>query len=390
MAKPFIGCGIMSGTSRDGIDVALVSIEGKFPGNRIHLLHADTFPYPPTLRDLLLSPPENLTAQDVTGLDFLLGKIFAESALKTIDGAGLKPAGVVAVGSHGQTLLHFPRGRDLAGESVRSTLQVGSGAVIAQMTGITTVADFRSADIAVGGEGAPLVPVYDYVMLRSSKRARVALNIGGIANLTAIPRKAGLNEIIAFDTGPGNCMIDTAVRLAAGEGATFDRDGALARLGDIDRQAMDAVAAHPYFARRPPKTTGWEDFGEAYTRRLVESMTERGRSAKDIVRTLTEATAATIADAVTQYVMPAMEVDEIVVTGGGSHNSMLMSALRRRLPGTALDAGEAFGLSSDFKEACAFAYLAYLCLKGIPANIVSQAAGLKAAVLGAIYMSQGA
>jgi anhydro-N-acetylmuramic acid kinase len=385
MAKPFIACGIMSGTSRDGIDVALVKIEGKFPKNRVDMLYSEAYPYPTWLRDTLMSPPEELTAGDVAGLDFLLGRIFGECALRAIESAGLRPAKVDAVGSHGQTLLHLPQGRHVGEETVRSTLQVGSGAVIAQTTGILTVSDFRSADIAVGGEGAPLVPVYDYVMLRSSKRSRVALNIGGIANLTAIPRGARIGDITGFDTGPGNCMIDIAVRHLAEDQGGFDRSGALARLGTIDQECVDAIMAHPYFGRKPPKTTGWEEFGEAYTLGHVRSMKERGRSLKDIVRTLTEATARTIADAIERYVRPGMEIDEIIVTGGGSHNSMLMSALRSRLPDTVLDVGEAHGISSDFKEACAFAYLAYLCLNGIPANVVSQAAGLKPAILGAIH-----
>ena len=375
----------MSGTSRDAIDVAIIKIDGKFPKNRIEVIHSESFDYPPGLRALLMSSPGSLTAEEVVGLDFRLGRLFGESAIKAIENAGLSPGKVDVVGSHGQTLLHFPQGRDLAGETVRSTLQVGSGAVIAQTARITTVSDFRSADIAVGGEGAPLVPVYDYVVLRSSKHSRVALNIGGIANLTAIPRKATIGDIVAFDTGPGNCMIDTAVRLKGGGEMRFDRNGALARLGDIDEACLREVAAHPYLHRKPPKTTGWEEFGEAYTRKVVDSMSERGKSLKDIVRTLTEITGKTIADAIENFVRPKMSVDEVIVTGGGSHNSMLMGSLRGRLAGTAIDSGEAYGVSSDFKEACAFAYLAYLCFNGIPANIVSRAAGHAPAILGAIY-----
>jgi anhydro-N-acetylmuramic acid kinase len=385
MARTFTACGIMSGTSRDGIDIALVRIDGKFPKNRVELVHPESFDYPSRVRDLLMTPPEKLTAEQVVGLDFRLGKIFGESAARAIENAGLAPDKVEAIGSHGQTLLHFPQGRDLAGETVSSTLQVGSGAVIAQTTGITTVSDFRSSDIAVGGEGAPLVPVFDYVVLRSSKHSRIALNIGGIANLTAIPKKADIDDLVAFDTGPGNCMIDTAVRLKTGGETRFDKDGALARLGDIDDVCVREVTSHPYFSRKPPKTTGWEEFGEAYTQKIVDSMSGRGKSVKDMIRTLTEVTSKTIVDAIENFVRPEMEIDEVIVTGGGSHNSMLMGSLRRRLPDTVIDVGEAYGLSSDFKEACAFAYLAYLCLNDIPANVVSQAAGLDPAILGAIY-----
>jgi anhydro-N-acetylmuramic acid kinase len=293
-----------------------------------------------------------------------------------------------------------------------------------------TVSDFRSADIAAGGQGAPLVPVYDYVLLRSSKKSRIALNIGGIANLTVMPRKAKLGEVIAFDTGPGNCMIDTAVRLRAADesastlsattdsdrggapsrlasggsfdgdrarafdsdgalarlkdGVAFDRDGALARAGEADDQCIEEVLAHPYFARKPPKTTGWEDFGADYTRGLVDDMAGRGRSTRDILRTLTEITATTIADAIEDFIRPEMEVDEVIVTGGGTHNPMLMDLLKKRLPEIAVDIGEAHGIDSDSKEACAFAYLAYLRLEGIAANIVSQASGCEPALLGSV------
>jgi anhydro-N-acetylmuramic acid kinase len=374
----------MSGTSRDGVDLAIVRVSGSFPSNKVKLLYAETYAYPPWLKSLLLAPLKDLSVEDVSGLDFLLGEIYAEYAFRAIQSAGLEPDQVDAIGSHGQTLLHLPAGRKIGERTVRSTLQVGSGAVTAQKSGILTVSDFRSADIAAGGEGAPLVPVYDYVLLRSSKKSRVALNIGGIANLTAIPRKAGLEEVVAFDTGPGNCMIDAALRLRSGEESAFDRDGALARVGEIDDECVEEVLAHPYFARKPPKTTGWEEFGAEYTRGLVEAMAGRGRSTRDMLRTFTEITAATIANAIEDFVRPRMDVDEVIVTGGGSHNSMLMGLLKKRLPEIPVDTGEAHGIDSDSKEACAFAYLAYLRLEGIAANIVSRAAGREPALLGSI------
>ncbi|MFC1799598.1 anhydro-N-acetylmuramic acid kinase [Candidatus Eisenbacteria bacterium] len=384
MAKTYTICGIMSGTSRDGVDIAIVKISGSFPSNKIKTLYAETYPYPPWLKALLLTPLGDLSVEDVSGLDFLLGEFYAEYALRAIQSAGLKPDSVDAIGSHGQTLLHLPKGRALGERTVRSTLQVGSGAVLAQTSAIMTVSDFRSADIAAGGEGAPLVPVYDYALLRSSKKSRLALNIGGIANLTAIPKKARLEDIVAFDTGPGNCMIDTALRLRSGDASAFDRDGALARVGELDGECVEEVLAHPYFARKPPKTTGWEEFGEDYTRRLIEAMAGRGRSTRDMVRTFTEITGATIANAVEDFIRPEMDVDEVIVTGGGSHNSMLMGLLKKRLPEIPVDIGEAHGIDSDAKEACAFAYIAYLRLEGIAANIVSQAAGLQPALLGSI------
>jgi anhydro-N-acetylmuramic acid kinase len=267
---------------------------------------------------------------------------------------------------------------------------VGNGAVIAQATGIPTVADFRSADIAVGGEGAPLVPIYDYVVLRSGTKSRVALNIGGIANLTAIPRGAQPAAVLSFDTGPGNCVLDLAAgRLTHGK-LRYDRGGAMARGGNLDSRRLRQMLAHPYFTRKPPKSTGWEEFGEDFTGRLLAKMKpgRRGRSA-DVMRTLTEVVAESIARAVQDFVAPAMRPDEVVVTGGGSRNTFLVDCLRERLtarfPAIVVEPGEAFGINSAAKEACAFAYLAYLCLRGIPANLASQAAGLRPAVLGAVY-----
>jgi anhydro-N-acetylmuramic acid kinase len=405
------------------VDAAIVRISGSFPSNKVKTFYAETYAYPPWLKALLHTPLKDMSVEDVSGLDFLLGELYGEYALRAIQSAGLDPDDVDAIGSHGQTLLHLPGGRKIGERTVRSTLQVGSGAVIAHKAGVLTVSDFRSADIAAGGEGAPLVPVYDYVALRSSKKSRVALNIGGIANLTAIPKKARLEEVIAFDTGPGNCMIDTALRLQTAVGPqpgrdagsapdrnstspsdrggalarlkggapldggltpAFDRDGALARVGEPDDECIEEVLSHPYFARKPPKTTGWEDFGAEYTGGLVASMAGRGGSTSDMLRTLTEITGATIANAIEDFVRPQMEVDEVIVTGGGTHNSMLMGLLKKRLPEIPVDTGEAFGIDSDSKEACAFAYLAYLRLEGIPANIVSRAAGSEPALLGSI------
>jgi anhydro-N-acetylmuramic acid kinase len=299
------------------------------------------------------------------------------------------------IGSHGQTLFHAPGGARLGSKKIRGTLQVGRGSVIAQATGIPTVADFRSADIAVGGEGAPLVPVYDYVTLGSGTKSRIALNIGGISNLTAIPRAGRMADLICFDTGPGNCMLDIAVNLLTQGRLAYDKDGALARKGKADRYRLIQILNHPYFKRRPPKSTGWEEFGEHFTRDLVQEMLSRraGQSgtirAADVLSTLTEAVAQSIAKAVVDFVAPRMRPDEVIVTGGGARNVFLMERLGRRLatrfPRIVVERGEAFGIDSDAKEACAFAYLAYLHLRRIPANLASLAAGLRPAILGCLY-----
>jgi len=387
MSKPFIACGVMSGTSRDGIDVAIVEIVGRYPRNRIRHIHSEDYRYPPSVRDLLMKEPEELALQDVAGMRFMLGRLFGEKVLKTLEHASLKPAGVDCIGSHGQTLLHLPGGVKMGWRTVSSTLQVGSGAVIAQVTGITTVSDFRSADIAVGGEGAPLVPVYDYVTLRSSKKSRIALNIGGIANLTAVPGGASPDNIVAFDTGPGNCMIDTAVSLLTGGEADCDWHGEMAGRGEPDEQELRELLKHSYFRRKPPKSTGWEEFGGPYTKSVLKRMLSRGLSHSTIMSTLTEFTCESIARAVHRHVAQLMNVDEIIVTGGGSRNPVIMEGLKSRFPESEVTTGEALGIPSLTREACAFAYLGYLCLKRIPANIVSQSHGLAPAILGAIHPS---
>jgi len=413
IGESMICCGLMSGTSRDGIDVAFVEITGRFPDNKIRLIHGETLPYPGRLRGMLMTGYQALSAVDVATLDFWIGRCFGLAVLQALRRAGLRRKDIDLIGSHGQTLLHLPEGMKQGREIVRSTLQVGNGAVIAQITGITTVSDFRSADIAVGGEGAPLVPIYDYVVLRSPSRSRVALNIGGIANLTAIPRGAPLKAIFSFDTGPGNCLIDTAVGVFTGGKETYDKNGVRAARGAVNTRAFEMILSDPYFARKPPKSTDPEKFaGSAPMAFVIEAMLrealadprdERMRSklraadrkrlsnhlANSVTRTATEAVAESITRAIEKFVMPTMRPDEIIVTGGGSKNRFLMDCLRqsimRSLPRAVVETGEAFGINSDAKEACAFAYLAYLCLKGIPANVISQNAGLKGAVLGAIY-----
>jgi len=390
----FVAVGQMSGTSRDGLDTVIVEIRDKFPDNSIRLLHAETFSYNRWMRTWLsLDPrldPEALGAARIAGMHFKLGSLFGHQAALAIKNAGLRPRDIDVIGCHGQTIYHRPHSHFGFGEITTSseypsTLQVGSGAKIAAETGVTTVTDFRSADVAVGGEGAPLVPIYDYVVLRSPRRSRVALNIGGIANLTAIPRRATLESILSFDTGPGNCVIDTAIRLLTGGRLQLDRGGAWAMKGETDQATLKAMLRHWYFSAPPPKSTGWEEFGVAYTTRVVEKMRAAGIDKYSIVRTVSEAVAESVARAAEQFVKPRMSIEDVIVTGGGSNNLFLMETLRQRLAPARVDRGEAFGIDSRYKEACAFAYLAYLCLKGLPANVASQREGLRPVILGAIY-----
>jgi anhydro-N-acetylmuramic acid kinase len=374
----------MSGTSRDGVDIAFVEITGRFPCNTIRPIHAETVEYPQTLRAVLMFAPSELDSEKLAALDFALGEFYGKCVLQAMKRAGLEPGDVDVIGSHGQTIVHRPGGAKFGKKTVRFTLQIGSGAVIAQTTGVPTVSDFRSADVAVGGEGAPLVPVYDYVVLRSKTRSRVVLNIGGIANLTALPRGARLADIWSFDTGPGNCVLDVAVRLLTKGSLQYDEGGILASVGGADPATVERLLGHPYFKREPPKSTGWEDFGVEYTKQVIVDMIGGGVPRAYLISTLTGFVCRSIIDAIERFVEPRMEVEEVIVTGGGARNPRIMIGLQASLAAGVVD-GEAHGIPSDAKEAIAFAYLAYLHLKRVPANVISQNAGLKPAILGALH-----
>jgi len=355
--KSVIACGLISGTSRDGVDVAIVEISGRYPHCRIKLIHGETIPFPRWLRRRLLKPGDEFTALEIAALNFVLGEFFAQAVLKALAACRLKPQDIAVIGNHGQTLLHRPGGIRFGPRKVRATLQVGSGAVIEVLTGIPTVSDFRSADIAAGGEGAPLVPIFDFAILASRTKTRVALNIGGISNVTVLPKGRDITKVEGFDCGPGNCMIDFAVRYLTGGRKSYDVGGRLAQKGKPDADEISRILSHPYLDRKPPKSTGWNEFGEHFTLRSIRRMQKRGMSIADMISTLTQATVEAIAGSIRRFVLRRMAVDEIIVTGGGVHNPVIMAGLAQRLPECRLLRGEDVGISSDWKEACAFAFL---------------------------------
>lgn len=390
-AGKLLCCGVISGTSRDGIDVAIVEIEGTFPRNKLKQVHSQTLNFPSPLRRRLLSLSERACLEEIAALDFLLGQVFAASVLKTIESCGLEPSQIDVIGSHGQTVLHRSQGVRLAGKRVKATCQIANGGVIAALTGIPTVSDFRAGDIAAGGEGAPLVPILDYALFSSKAKTRIGLNIGGISNITVIPRGGHLGRLVAFDCGPGNCVIDIAVRYLTKGRKRYDIDGRIASKGEADAKEVRRILRHPYFCRRPPKSAGWFEFGEDFTLTNVRRMGKMGLSMSQIVRTLTEVSIQAIVDSLKRFVYPylgaeELPIDEVIVTGGGSRNPVIMDSLRERLKPTEVLTGEDVGINSDTKEAVAFAYLAYLRLMEIPANIVTQNLGGKPAILGALYL----
>ena len=389
--------GLMSGTSADGIDAALVEVEGApLVGQvsdlplRVRLLHYLAVPYEAALREEIFAcfRPQTGTVERICRLNFALGEAFAAAALRCIAAAGLSPADVHLIGSHGQTIYHAVD----ASSPVKSTLQIGEAAVIAHHTGITTVADFRVADVAAGGQGAPLVSYVDWLLFRHRQRRRAVQNIGGIANVTYLPPKSQianrkspipvLDEPLAFDTGPGNMLIDYAAGRATEGAWPCDRDGALAAQGKVDERLLAELMAHPYLQLPPPKTTGREQFGVQFGAEVWERAKALVLRDEDIVATLTAFTAASIADAYRRF-LPQMP-DEVILGGGGARNPTLRAMLRERLAPARLLTHEDLGFSSQAKEALAFAVLAYEAIHGRPGNLPSCTGASRRVVLGKI------
>lgn len=378
--------GLMSGTSMDGIDVALVNLAGS-----VKLVAFATYPYPDHLRTqmLRLAVPGQATVEDICHMNFVLGEIFAQAALRLVESAGVPLDRITAIGSHGQTIYHIPDKRlgvDLDGRPLRtrSTLQIGEPAVIAQRTGITCVADFRVRDVAAGGLGAPLVPLADYLLFAHPTEGRVIQNIGGIGNMTVLPAGGGLDDLFALDTGPGNMVIDGLVRLFTGGVQSFDAQGAWAAKGRVHDEILSELMQHPFLAMPYPKTTGREMFGEAFVQNLVARAEELGLSTEQTLATATQFTAESIALHLRRDVFPVCRVDRVVLGGGGSHNQTLVSALQRSIYPVPVVKHEDLGWDGDAKEAVAFALLADRALQGLPGNVPKATGAQRPEVLGKI------
>lgn len=368
----------MSGTSLDGIDVAFVRIEGSGGDIRFELVGFHAIPYAPELKSRLLDASAGrMSLRDAFELDADLGAIYGDAIRAAAESAGISLEEIDAVGLHGQTVYHAPR-RTPNGV----TVQLGSAAAVVERVRAIVVSDFRTADVAAGGEGAPLVPYCDYALLHSPERNRVALNIGGIANITWLPRDARPESLIAFDTGPGNMMIDAAMREL--RGLDFDEGGMLASQGSPDAGWLADLLQDEYYNWPFPKSAGRERFGEDRGRELARSARERGVQDADIVATLTLLTARTIALGIRQCGSRGDTIDEVIVGGGGARNATLMRMLGEELPGSlVLDAGR-FGLPADAKEAICFAILANETLMGVRANVPSVTGAARPVICGAI------
>jgi anhydro-N-acetylmuramic acid kinase len=380
--RGMLALGIMSGTSADGIDVALVRATGRGAS----LENFASFPFRPAVQKSILRLAEGrpVTTREISHLNFLLGEVFADAALAACKKFRVSPSQVDVIGSHGQTVFHQGTPAAFNGRRVASTLQIGEPSVIAQRTGITTVGDFRPADIAAGGQGAPLVPFVDYMLYRHPRIGRVALNIGGIANVTVIPAGAMLSDVFAFDTGPGNMVIDALVRHYSRGRKRFDRNAEMASRGRLLPGLLRALLADKYFSKQPPKTTGREQYGEASIRGILSHSEVRRAKPEDVVRTATILTALSIVDAFHRFIAPKAKIAELVVSGGGARNPLLMAQIESGLAGVKVrDAGE-LGVPADAKEAFAFAILACETLRRRPANVPGATGARKPVVLGKV------
>ena len=359
--------GLISGTSADGIDAAVVELNGEPPSLEWKLVKHITLPHPTELREKIFAAfrPETSSVDRLCRLNVAIGEAFASATLAVIDAANLKPADVALIGSHGQTVWHEPPTQEQQG----ATLQIGEAAVITERTGITTVSNFRARDVAAGGHGAPLVSFLDGLFFRRATKMRAIQNIGGIGNVTFLPPLSSTQEAIAFDTGPGNLLIDYCTTRTSNGSLTFDRDGVLAARGQVNHSWVDELMTHPYFRLSPPKTTGREMFGN----QLGVELWKRGESlemnSEDIVATVTAFTAESIARAYRDF-LPA-PIDEIYLAGGGAKNPTLVQMIRARVAPTQVYQHTDLGLAPEAKEAVAFAVMAYETIHGRPGNLPS-------------------
>jgi anhydro-N-acetylmuramic acid kinase len=372
--------GLMSGTSCDGIDAAVVDVTD----GGIKLLAFECFPYTREMREALLKlcSPETCRLDDLCHLNFALGELLAEAAIKAAGRAKVALESIDVVGSHGHTVWHIPQGRRFGRRSIRSTLQIGEPCIIAERTGILTVADFRPRDIAAGGQGAPLVPYVDYRLFSDKRAPRAMLNIGGIANVTYLRAAGEPEDIVAFDTGPGNMILDRLAEVVTGGRLKYDLDGAIAAAGTADQQLLATYMKHDYFRRKPPKSTGREAFGRDFADGFLRAARARKIGDACILATATALTAGSIADAFRRH-LPG-PVDEVIVSGGGALNPTLMAMLAERLvPARVLSSAE-IGLDPSAKEALAFAILAVETAHNRPNNAPAATGARHAVVLGKI------
>lgn len=376
-SKPRVLAGIMSGTSLDGVDCAVVEFKSDGSGKRsFKLLGFVTKPYSPQTKELILKTASSQTgAKEISRLNFKLAEIFSDAVVDACAEANIAVADLDGVGSHGQTIWHEPKP---ATGNVGSTLQIGSHSALACALGVPTVGDFRAADVAFGGEGAPLVPIFDYDFLSRPDKDVIALNIGGIANFTYMPAGADKSDTLAFDAGPGNVLIDAFAKKLFS--ADFDEGGKIARSGTVNNELFIRLQSIRFIKQKPPKSTGRELFNAELVEKLTRDLKIEPR---DLIRTLTEFTAWSVAENVALF---ADEKADLYVSGGGAANGFLMELLQNKLPRANVKTSDVLGVRYDAKEAICFAYLAYKTLGGEASSLPSATGAKKAAILGTVAL----
>ena len=379
-----LAIGLMSGTSMDGIDAALVRIKGYGENTTLELVNFMTYNYPGELREELIaiSQPGNGTVDQICQLNFIVGEYFSDAVLEICKKSGVNSSKVDIIGSHGQTIHHLPNQKKIFNKLSRSTLQIGEPAVIANRTGVLTVANFRSADIAENGQGAPLIPYFDYLILQSKSKNRVILNIGGISNFTILKKGCTRDDVIAYDTGPGNMVINSLMKVFFEK--DFDESGTVALQGTFSKRLLNDLKTHPFFSKPIPKSTGREEFGNAFVTEILSKADELGLSKNDVIATATELTAWSIADALKFSTIDINNVDELIVSGGGIYNEAIMASLKNKFWNCEVHVTDDFGIPADAKEAMCFAVLANETISGNPSNLPSVTGANRPTILGTI------
>ncbi|HWP92383.1 MAG TPA: anhydro-N-acetylmuramic acid kinase [Thermodesulfobacteriota bacterium] len=373
--------GLMSGTSMDGVDAVLARIKGNGLGTKVQLIEYLCIPYDSSLRARLEGVSSKGLTWEISELNFLVGEAFAQAALAVIAEAGLSVKEVDLVGSHGQTIYHNPPSSK---KGIPSTMQIGELDVIAELTGLTTIGDFRPRDIAAGGEGAPLVPYVDFLLFGRPGRVTAAQNIGGISNVTVVSER--IEDVIAFDSGPGNMLMDKVLSLATNGKEKYDRDGKLASRGVVDEKLLDRLLSNPFFDQPPPKSTGAELFGNEKARELYTLVEKKRISLADLMATLLALTVESIARSYERFIIPQTRVNEVILSGGGVRNPALVEGLRKRLKDIEFSTSDKYGIPVDAKEALAFAVLANELLSGNYTNLPSVTGARRPVPLGKIVL----
>ncbi|MCI0449397.1 MAG: anhydro-N-acetylmuramic acid kinase [Chlorobi bacterium] len=374
--------GLLSGTSVDGIDAVLMRVTGSGTGTKVKILDFITHPVPAGVRLAIFRNSDNDTAKldEICRLNVVIGALFSDTVLRLLRKHRLNAAKVDLIGSHGQTIHHLPERDEYLGYKVKSTLQIGDPAIIANLTGITTVGDFRAADCAVGGDGAPLVPFLDYVLFTHKIKNRALLNIGGIANITVLPKNAAKEKVVAFDTGPGNMLIDGMMYHLFRK--PIDKNGNTAKKGSIDRKLLNYLIDDTNYRAHPPKSTGREHYGKDFQKRLL--IQAEGVDKKDVIRTVTEFTAYSVWYNYNQFIEPRLRINELIISGGGAENPVIMRALKSYFKGIKVRRMQDYGITAKSKEAVLFGVLANECVAGHTANMKSVTGSARDVVLGKI------